>query len=107
MTFSLKSLAKYKYIFLLAACALILLLLPGGGSGQAGDSLADGDEARLEYVLGEISGAGRVSVLCSEQGAAVVCDGADDARVRLAIVEAVSAYTGLGSDRIKVLEMAQ
>ena len=45
-----------------------------------------------------------MSVLCSEEGAAVVCDGASSAKVRLAVVRAVSAYTGLGSDRIAVLE---
>ena len=39
------------------------------------------------------------------RGAIVVCQGADRAVVRLAIVEAVSAVTGLGSDRISVLKM--
>lgn len=38
-------------------------------------------------------------------GAIVVCRGADSASVRLAIVEAVSNVTGLGSDRISVLKM--
>ena len=39
------------------------------------------------------------------QGAIVVCDGAGDPAVRLAIVEAVSDATGLGADRISVLKM--
>ena len=39
------------------------------------------------------------------QGAVIVCDGADDPAVRLAIVEAVSDATGLGADRISVLKM--
>lgn len=39
------------------------------------------------------------------QGAIVVCGGADSAAVRLAVVEAVSNVTGLGSDRITVLKM--
>ena len=39
------------------------------------------------------------------QGAVVVCEGGDDPRVRLAIVEAVSDITGLGSDKISVLKM--
>lgn len=38
-------------------------------------------------------------------GAIVVCEGADSAAVRLAIVDAVSKVTGLGSDRISVLKM--
>lgn len=39
------------------------------------------------------------------RGAIVVCAGADSAAVRLAVVEAVSNVTGLGSDKITVLKM--
>jgi len=39
------------------------------------------------------------------QGAIVVCQGADSATVRLAIADAVSKVTGLGTDRISVLKM--
>jgi stage III sporulation protein AG len=39
------------------------------------------------------------------RGAIVVCQGADDASVRLAIIEAVADATGLGTDRISVLKM--
>ena len=39
------------------------------------------------------------------QGAVIVCQGADSASVRLAIVEAVSKVTGLSSNRISVLKM--
>lgn len=35
----------------------------------------------------------------------MVCQGADNAAVRLAIVEAVSKVTGLGANRISVLKM--
>lgn len=38
-------------------------------------------------------------------GAVIVCQGAGDPTVRLAIVEAVSKYTGLGAHAISVLEM--
>ena len=38
-------------------------------------------------------------------GAIVLCQGADSAAIRLAIVEAVSKYTGLGADQIAVLKM--
>ena len=38
-------------------------------------------------------------------GAVVVCQGADDATVRLAVVEAVSKATGLKADKISVLKM--
>lgn len=39
------------------------------------------------------------------QGAIVVCQGADDPSVRLAIVDAVSDVTGIGADRISVMKM--
>ncbi len=39
------------------------------------------------------------------QGAIVVCQGADNASVRLSIVEAVMSVTGLTSDHITVLKM--
>lgn len=39
------------------------------------------------------------------QGAIVVCQGADSAQIRLAVVEAVMCVTGLTSDRISVLKM--
>ncbi len=39
------------------------------------------------------------------QGAVVVCQGADNATVRLAISEAVSSLTGLGTDRITIVKM--
>ena len=39
------------------------------------------------------------------RGAIVVCQGADNATVRLAIIEAVADATGLGTDRISVLKM--
>ena len=38
------------------------------------------------------------------RGALVVCDGGGNDRVRLAVVDAVSALTGLGSDRIAVVK---
>ena len=39
------------------------------------------------------------------KGAVVVCDGADHAGVRLKVINAVSALTGLSSDRITVMKM--
>ena len=41
------------------------------------------------------------------QGAVVVCQGAGNAAVRLAVVEAVSALTGLSSDKISVVKWKQ
>lgn len=40
------------------------------------------------------------------RGALVVCPGGDDPAVRLALTQAVSALTGLGSNRISICRMA-
>jgi len=39
------------------------------------------------------------------QGAVIVCTGADDPKVKLEIVDAVSKATGLGANKISVLKM--
>ena len=39
------------------------------------------------------------------KGAVVVCQGADNSTVRLAVVDAVSKLTGLGANQISVLKM--
>lgn len=41
------------------------------------------------------------------RGALVVCEGAEDPAVQLEVIEAVSALTGLGSDKISVVTWAE
>lgn len=53
------------------------------------------------------SGQGQSVVLLTQrwptfQGALVVCEGGDDAAIRLLMTQAVSSLTGIGSDRITV-----
>lgn len=108
----LEKLEKYKYLLLMLLLGLILILLPTGakdsGLTTTGSSAtATQAEARLESVLGEIEGVGRIGVLYSDEGVVVVCSGAESARVRLDVVNAVTAYTGFGSDRVTVLKMKQ
>ncbi len=56
-----------------------------------------------------VSGGGGTEVVVTHQlypqyrGALVVCDGGGSDKVRLAVTEAVSVLTGLGSDRIAVM----
>lgn len=66
--------------------------------------------SRLETVI--ITGSNREEAGLVQQiipksymGAIVVCQGADSPAVRLAVVEAVTKVTGLGSDRVCVLKM--
>lgn len=69
-----------------------------------------GSTVRKETVL--VTGSDRTqqplitSTLSPEYwGAVIVCQGADNVQVRLAVVEAVSKATGLGADKITVLKM--
>lgn len=103
-------LGKYKYLLLVLFVGLILILLPSRSSSaalsdSASQSTATGEEARLEAVLGDICNVGEVSVLRSEEGVVVVCQGAASPQVRLDVINAVMSYSGLGSDRITVLKM--
>lgn len=162
---------KYKYVLLVLAVGLVLILLPTGGD-RSGSSPADGDteavlpfeleetESRIAAALAEIDGAGRVTVVLTvksgtEQviayntderiktgsdgagtdterttdavivsrgssvqdpvtlkyiypeylGALVVSEGAGNAEVRLELSRAVSALTGLKSDKITITKM--
>lgn len=68
----------------------------------------EGEDGRTILVTGaDRSEAGlvRTTLQPQYQGAVVVCQGADSAAVRLAVVQAVANATGLGTDRIAVLKM--
>ena len=74
------------------------------------DTQSGNESKRQETVI--ISGSDRAQIGLVRQvnppsylGAIVVCQGADNASVRLAIVQAVSSVTGLGADHITVLKM--
>lgn len=151
----LESLKKYRHVLLVLLAGLFLMALPEPeepdtqlqpATVEAAPSLQEA----LESILSQISGAGNVKVLLTEEkgkqtlyqsdddssaddirretviitnaerqeeglikqvnppvylGAIVVCQGADNANVRLSIVEAVMSVTGLTSDRITVLKM--
>lgn len=155
-----KLLDQYKYVLIVIAAGILLLLWPtGDGKRQAADGILpepqeDFDlealEEKLSRTLSQVEGAGKVTVTLTLkngmeqvpatdrstsagerenrveektvvvstgsgqeavvrmqrypvfQGALVVCEGADQAQVRLAMTQAVSALTGLGSDRITV-----
>ena len=64
-----------------------------------------GTDEPLKTVLSCTNGVGRAEVIASECGVVVVCDGAEDAKVRLDIIRAVSSYTGFASDKITILKM--
>lgn len=112
-----KALGKNKYVLLVIALALVLMLLPSGSGDSAASTAGVGSElqssgipldtesARLSAFLSRMEGVGEAEVLLSAEGAVVLCTGAEDAAVRLGVTNAVSAYTGLGSDKIRVIKM--
>ena len=67
-------------------------------------------EHSSETVLYQESGSQRLPVVTRTKypvykGAVIVCEGAERPSVKLAIVQAVSRLTGLGSDKISVMKM--
>lgn len=96
---------KFKYPLLALVLGLIIMLLPIGGSSSQSIS-SQTDEQRLAAVLQRCDGVGNVTALLSDTGAVIVCDGADDAAVRLSIIKAVEAFTGFSSDSIQVIKTA-
>jgi len=96
-----EAIERYKYPIIVIVVGIGLLLLPAKNNDDSDD--AKSYEQRLEQILEESRGAGNVSAVISEHGAVIVCDGADNYEVKLNIINAVKAYTGLKSDDIQVL----
>ncbi len=79
---------------------------------QTDEDLASGDSGTSRWDTVIITGTDRGQSGLIQQvippvyrGAIIVCQGAQNASVRLAIVEAVSNITGLGADKISVVKM--
>ena len=76
---------------------------------QASADGAQSSESRKTVILSEGSSYDKAAVAATTyprfQGALIVCEGADSAAVRLRLLEAVSAVTGLSTDRITVVKM--
>ena len=76
---------------------------------QTSSDEAQSSESRKTVILSEGSSYDKAAVAATTyprfQGALIVCEGADSAAVRLRLLEAVSAVTGLSTDRITVVKM--
>ena len=93
---------------------VMLTLRSGETLSLAEDSSATlgsgGDVRQDSQVLTVNRGSGKQEVVVTQrlyptyQGAVVVCQGAGDSSVNLAVIQAVSVLTGLGSDKITVVQ---
>ena len=76
---------------------------------QTSSDEAQRSESRKTVILSEGNSYDKAAVAATTyprfQGALIVCEGADSAAVRLRLLEAVSAVTGLSTDRITVVKM--
>ena len=88
---------RFKYPLLVLAVGVLLMLMPAGSAAKSEDN-------DLQSVLSHAHGVGETYVIASDNGVVVVCSGADNAQVRLDVINAVSDYTGFGSDKITVLK---
>ena len=87
-----------------------VVLTLDGGSRQvlARNQEREGDGGSVNTVVTVGKGSGQQDIVPIQtvapqfRGALVVCPGGGSAQVRLKLIEAVSALTGLGSDRISV-----
>lgn len=92
---------KWKFPLLILALGLVLLLIPGSPEGI---QTPDSDALQLERALSEAKGVGEITVIVSDHGVVIVCDGADNAEIRLDILHAIGSYTGYRSDQITILK---
>lgn len=115
---ALKGAKRMEWILLLAVAAALVLLMTSRGATGGGETDL---EARMEAVLSQVQGAGRVRVLVSEgaadaqafsqqasegvRGVVIVADGAGDVRVALELAAAAQALTGVDADAVQVLKM--
>lgn len=78
----------------------------------SGETTAPEDYSRTTETVVVSGGSGEDQVVVTREtypqfrGALVVCQGADDPQVKLSVIEAVSALTGLGSNKISVIRGA-
>lgn len=99
-------------ILLLLFLGILLLLLSGAFMGSE-VAVIDGPEAQLSELCSSLEGVGRCRVaLTFGEGeevyaVAVLCDGAENAKVRSKVCELISSLYGIGYNRISVLKISE
>lgn len=99
-------------ILLAALLGVLLMVIPGGKSGNADNTASDLDaaESRLKRLCETVDGVGRATVALALDGgdtgrisgACVVCDGGDDPVIREKLISLVSVACGVGTNKIYI-----
>ncbi len=92
----------------------VMLTLKSGSTLElakdSSTSVRDNETRRESDIVTVSQGSGNEEVVVTQerypiyQGAVVVCEGGGNSAVRLSVIEAVSVLTGLGSDKITVVQ---
>ena len=95
-------LERFKLPIVLLALGLVFMLIPGN---EVPENISKGNDSLVAEMLSQVQGVGKANVLISDKGVVVVCQGADKAKTRMEIIQAISSYTGDSSDKITILKM--
>jgi len=96
-------------VLIIAAVLCALVLLYGNSSGKNVPGASE-QEIRMQNILSEIEGAGKVKVMIAEDeegrpvGVLATAPGGDDIRVMLEIQRAVITLTGLEAEHIEIVK---
>ena len=98
------SMERIKYPAAILLIGVLFMIFPETSSNS---KYIDNETTTLSQILNSTSGVGECKVLISDKGVVVVCEGANNAKVRLEIIHAVGSYTGYSSDKITILKLAE
>ena len=109
--------AKYKYVLAVVLLGVLLMLLPSGSRRETRsvDPAEPGTrgtvQSEMEATLAAFDGVGRLRLMLTTApgterwaGAVVVCEGGGSAAVRLQLTQAITALTGLSSEKIAIMK---
>jgi hypothetical protein len=98
-------------IAIVLTLGLALIFLGNLSKEKTLESEEAGIEERLTVLCSGVDGVGDCSVLVyytpsdEVESVIVICEGADDARVRLRLTEMLSSFFGIGANRIRIEKM--
>ncbi len=107
----IKNQDKRLLVPLVALIIAILIIVLFGGGGE-GSEPSEGDDERLEALCSMVDGVGECHVMVTYRdgevfAVAVICEGAEDIRVREKVVDLVTSIYGIGSNRVTVQPLAK